>query len=106
VNAKPLTLTARDLERGWIEHTCPKCGVLVLAPTACVVTCRCGRKARRTLNGAILDSRDIRRLQKKAQESLQTTGSVSQNGGSQLRKGLRRPLTLGTGSQALRSEAA
>jgi hypothetical protein len=41
------TLTAAELERGWAEFVCQRCGFLVAMTPRAVVVCGCGRKAAR-----------------------------------------------------------
>jgi len=98
--AARLALTASEVERGWVEFVCPEHGALVVAAPSCTVRCRCGRQARRSLNGTALKSRDIERLQKSVQRSLQTKGSISDNGVSRRRQARRRPEALVAPSQA------
>jgi hypothetical protein len=92
---------AEEVERGWVEFACLAYGVLVVASPACFVRCRCGRRAKRTLNGTVLKGRDIERLQKAVRKSLQATGSVSPNGDSQPPKRPRRLRSNPNGSEAV-----
>jgi hypothetical protein len=92
---------AEEVERGWVEFACSVHGVLVVASPACSVRCRCGRRAKRTLNGTVLRGRDIGRLRKAVQKSLQTRGSVLPNGDSQPSKRPGRPRSHAKGSEAV-----
>jgi hypothetical protein len=83
--------TAAEVERGWVEFACSVHGVLVVASPTCTVKCRCGRRARRTLNGTALKARDIERLRQTVQKSLQIKGSISPNGTARAKKRPGRP---------------
>jgi hypothetical protein len=69
-----------DVERGWVEFLCPAHGLLVITTPRSTVRCRCGRRAKPSLNGTVLRARDIERLRKTVQKSLQMRGRVSKNG--------------------------
>jgi hypothetical protein len=78
--ASPLRLTPDEHARGWCEYLCPDHGTLVVANANCVVWCRCGRRAQRSLNGTPWKVRDSPQSQNRVQKPLQREGSVSRSG--------------------------
>lgn len=95
-----VSVTAAEVERSWVEWVCPKHGTLAIASSRCLVVCRCGRRARPSLNGTTLRARDLVRLSRMVQKTLQMEGSISRNGGSPASRAPRRPA-----SRVGRSEA-
>jgi hypothetical protein len=91
-------ILATDLERGWVEFMCSEHGVLAVTAPSAVVRCRCGRRARPSLNGTPLRARDIERLQKQVQKSLQTRGCVRRSGRLETRAASIRPKPRGDAS--------
>jgi hypothetical protein len=96
-----LRVTAAEVERGWVEWACGEHGTLAVAPSRCLVVCRCGRRARPSLNGTALRARDLARLSRTVQKTLQIKGSIPRNGGSPASRASRRPMSRVQGSEAV-----
>jgi hypothetical protein len=97
-----VTATAIDwVEWEWVEFACPEHGVLVACHPNCAVRCRCGRRAKPTLNGTVLRRRDIERHRKEVQKSLQKLGVLAPNGTPRAKKRPGRPRRRVRGSEAL-----
>jgi hypothetical protein len=73
-------LTLAELNRGWVEFRCSRCGFLLAGSPTLHVRCRCGRRARRFLNGTALTGRDASRLEKTRTKSLQIEGPKMSRG--------------------------
>jgi hypothetical protein len=99
--ASGLSVTAAEVERGWVEFVCSKHGTLAVASLRCLVVCRCGRRARPTLNGTALRARDLARLSESVQKALQMKGSILRNGGSPASRAPRRPASRVDHSEAV-----
>jgi hypothetical protein len=87
-----------ELERGWVEFACAEHGVVAVTAPCAVVRCRCGRRARPSLNGTPLRARDIARLRKQVQKSLQIAGSTQRKATSERARGRIRPKPFGAAS--------
>jgi hypothetical protein len=61
-----VTLSATEVERGWVEHECPKHGFLVATTPRAVVNCECGRVARILRHGRVVDEKTLKVTSAKA----------------------------------------
>jgi hypothetical protein len=63
-----MTLTAAEVERGWVEFACDAHGFLVATTPNATVWCFCGKRARHTRHGRLLDPDTLKPTQAKARE--------------------------------------
>jgi len=63
-----MTLTAEEMELGWVEFVCEKHGFLVAMTPRAVVWCKCGKQATRLRGGRVVD-RDLKLTEAKARAS-------------------------------------
>jgi hypothetical protein len=66
-------LFAAEVERGWVEFACDVHGFLVATTPNATVWCSCGKRARHTRHGRLLDPDTLKPTQAKARE-LNTSG--------------------------------
>jgi hypothetical protein len=61
-------LTAAEVERGWVEFACDVHGFLVATTPNATVWCSCGKRARHTRHGRLVDPDTLKPTQAKARE--------------------------------------
>jgi hypothetical protein len=68
-----MSLSATEVERGWVEHECLKHGFLVATTPRAVVNCECGRVARILRHGRVVNETTLKPTQARA-TSLNASG--------------------------------
>jgi hypothetical protein len=55
-----MTLTATEVERGWVEHVCDQHGFLAAMTPKAQVQCRCGKVARILRHGRVVNEQTLK----------------------------------------------
>src|ERR687892_1544180 len=63
-----MSLTAAEVELGWVEFHCDRHGFLVATSPEASAFCKCGKQARRLRHGRLLDPETLKPTQAKARE--------------------------------------
>jgi hypothetical protein len=61
-----VSLTAAEVERGWVEFECDAHGFLVATTPNATVWCRCGKRARHVRTGRLVDPDTLKPTQARA----------------------------------------